>query len=56
MLLLELCQNIVRNENSPPFLCSSFTLKDNHIVLKVCEFLGLGLGLSLGLDLGLRLG
>ena len=53
MLLLEICQSIVRNENSLLFLCTSFTLKDNHLDMKVYEFLGLGLGLGLGLALGL---
>ena len=39
-----ICQSIVRSENSLPFLWRSFTLKDNHLVLKVYKFLVLGLG------------
>ena len=29
---------LVRSENTLPFLCRRFTLKDNHILLKVYEF------------------
>ena len=56
--LFVISQSIVRSENSLPFLCRSFTLKDNHFVLKVYEFLGLelGLGLELWLRFGLGLG
>ena len=56
MLLFQICPGIVINENSLPFLCRSFTLKDNHLVLKVYEFLGLGLGSGLVLVLVLGLG
>ena len=55
-----ICQSIVRSENSHPFLCRIFTLKDNHPDLKVYEFLLLGLGeilqLLLRLVLGIRVG
>ena len=37
-LLFGMCQIIVRIESSVPFLCRSFILKDNHVLLKAYEF------------------
>ena len=37
--LFGICQSIVKSSNSLPFLCRSFNLKDNHVLLKVYEFL-----------------
>ena len=36
--LFGICQIDVKTENTVPCLCRSFTLKDNHVYLKVNEF------------------
>ena len=35
------CQSIFKSESSVPFVCRIFTLKDNHVLLKVYEFHGM---------------
>ena len=36
--LFGICQNVVKTEISVPFLCRSFTFKDNPVILTVYEF------------------